>query len=236
LPAARRVNDLEFVREQYAAEDRLRSRKSVYENAEGDDPREFAFQAIAAARPRRVLEVGGGEGELAERVQQELGAEVTGLDQSPRMVELQRARGIDARVGGVEELQFADASFDVAVAAWMLHHVPQVDRALAELARVLQPRGRLVVVTNAGDSLKELHDLVRRRDHFRFQSERAEEALLRHFANVDRRDVRGWLTMDNDTIRRYLASWYEPEVLVDVAPRDEPLRVRRHSTVFVAKR
>jgi ubiquinone/menaquinone biosynthesis C-methylase UbiE len=48
-------------------------RKSTYANVEGDDPRELAFEAIAEARPRRVLEVGGGEGELAERVLNELG-------------------------------------------------------------------------------------------------------------------------------------------------------------------
>src|SRR5213078_85009 len=52
------INDESFVREQYATTDNLQARKSAYENAEGDDPRQFAFDAIAAAKPRRVLEVG----------------------------------------------------------------------------------------------------------------------------------------------------------------------------------
>ena len=67
---------------------------------------------------------------------------VTFVDLSQRMVELARARGIaDAHVGDVQELPFADASFDTVVAAWMLYHVPDLDRGLAEIARVLEPGG-----------------------------------------------------------------------------------------------
>jgi ubiquinone/menaquinone biosynthesis C-methylase UbiE len=114
------IDEAAFVRAQYESEHNLRARKAAYINAEGDDPREFAFAAVAEARPQRVLEVGGGEGELAERIHDELGAEVIGIDQSERMVEIQRSKGIDARVGDVEEIPFGDGEFDVAVAAWML--------------------------------------------------------------------------------------------------------------------
>ena len=88
-----------------------------------------------------MLEVGCGPGELAARMATELGARGRRGGLSPRMVELARARGVDARVGDVQELPFADASFDCAVAAWMLFHVPDLDRGLGELARVLRPAG-----------------------------------------------------------------------------------------------
>jgi len=234
-----RVDERAFVREQYETEDRLRARKSAYANAEGDDPREFAFQAIAESNPRRVLEVGGGEGELAERVVNELGAEVVGVDQSERMVEIQRSKGIDARVGDVQQLPFGDGEFDVAIAAWMLYHVADLDRALAELARVLKPGGRLVAVTNAVEHLQELWDLARRGTsilRFNFRSDNGEESLRRHFARVKRRDAHGWVTMDDATIRRFAASWDALAPLVTAPPVAEPLRVRRHSAVFVAER
>src|SRR5438034_7867548 len=154
------IDEAAFVREQYESEYNLQARKAAYVNAEGDDPREFAFEAVVEARPRRVLEVGGGEGELAERIRDELGAEVIGIDQSERMVEIQRSKGIDARVGDVQTLPFADGEFDVVVAAWMLYHVPDLDRGLAEIARVLKPGGRLVAVTHALDHLQELSDLA----------------------------------------------------------------------------
>jgi SAM-dependent methyltransferase len=233
----RRVDEAEFVRSQYETEDRLRARKSAYTNAEGDDPREFAFEAIAEANPSRVLEVGGGEGELAERVTNELGVELVGIDQSERMVEIQRAKGIDARVGNVQDLPFGDGEFDVVVAAWMLYHVPDLDRALGELERILRPGGRLVAVTNAVEHLQELWELAQRATSmggFTFRSENGEEVLRRHFPRVERRDARGWVTMDTETIRRFAASWDALAPLVNTPPLEEPLRVRRHSTVFVA--
>jgi ubiquinone/menaquinone biosynthesis C-methylase UbiE len=232
------IDDAEFVREQYATEDNLRARKSAYLNAVGDDPREFAFSAVAEMRPHRVLEVGGGEGELAERIRTELGVEVIGVDQSERMVEIQRLKGIDARVGDVQQLPFAGGEFDVAVAAWMLYHVPDLERALAELARVLRPGGRLVAVTNAVDHLQELWELARRASSvgkFTFRSENGEEVLRRHFVKVEKRDARGWTTMDTETIRRFAARWGDVASLVTAGPFEEPLRVTRHSTVFVAE-
>ncbi|HMI28769.1 MAG TPA: class I SAM-dependent methyltransferase [Gaiellaceae bacterium] len=232
-----RVDEAAFVREQYATPDRLRARKSAYADAEGDDPREFAFEAIAAAHPRRVLEVGGGEGELVERVLNELGAEVVGVDQSEGMVEIQRSKGIDAHVGDVQALPFGDEEFDVAIAAWMLYHVADLDLGLAELARVLRPGGRLVAVTNAVDHLQELWDLAERATsirRFTFRTDNGEEALMSHFAHVERRDATGFVVMDDAAVRRFAESWDALAPLVRMPPLGEPLRVRRHSTVFTA--
>jgi SAM-dependent methyltransferase len=232
------IDEAAFVRAQYESEDNLRARKAAYLNAEGDDPREFAFAAVAELKPRRVLEVGGGEGELAERIRDELGAEVVGVDQSERMVEIQRSKGIDARVGDVQELPFGDGEFDVAVAAWMLYHVSDLDRGLAELARILKPGGRLIAVTNGVNHLHELWELADQASsvaNFSFNSENAEELLQHHFASVQRRDARGWTTMDDDTMRGFAASWTDLGAIVTAGPFDKPLRVRRHSTVFVAE-
>lgn len=233
-----RIDEPAFVRAQYESEDNLKARKSAYLNAEGDDPREFAFEAVAEVGPPRVLEVGGGEGELAERIRDELGAEVIAIDQSERMVEIQQSKGIDALVGNVQELPFDDGEFDVVVAAWMLYHVTDLHRGLAEIARVLKSGGRLVAVTNGVDHLQELWELARRPTSLRkftFRSENGEESLRRHFASVSRREARGWITMDEDAVRRFAASWEDLGSLVTAGPFDEPLRARRHSTVFVAE-
>jgi ubiquinone/menaquinone biosynthesis C-methylase UbiE len=148
--------DAAHVRAQYATEDGLAARKSIYSEASGVDARHVLFEAVAEARPARVLEVGCGEGELAERLIRELGVALVALDQSARMVELARRRGVDARVGDAQDLPFEDASFDVVVAAWMLYHVADLQQCLEELARVLRPGGRLVAVTNYSDHLTEM--------------------------------------------------------------------------------
>jgi len=234
----RRINDPRFVREQYADEDNLAARKSIYVDAEGPDAREVAFSALAEARPRRVLEVGGGEGELAERIVTELGAELVGIDQSERMVEIQRSKGLDARVGDAEQLPFADGEFDVAVAAWMLYHVPDPHRAIAELARVLRPGGRLVAVGTSYDHLGELWDLMGRDREYRrelFGRETGEEWLSRSFDRVERRDVDGSVTMDADAVRRYVSSWPDLGSAVEIPTLSEPLCVRNACSVFVAE-
>jgi SAM-dependent methyltransferase len=233
----RRLDDAGFVREQYATERNLAARKSVYATAEGPDARELLFAAIAEAKPRRVLEVGGGEGELAQRIVHELGAELIGVDQSKRMVEIQRAKGIDARVGDVRDLPFADEAFDVAVAAWMLYHVPDVDRALGELARVLRPGGRLVAVTNGTQHLRELTDLAdlsTLMEQWVFRAENGAELLERHFARVERRDAYGWVTFDDAAMRAYAGSSERLAPLLELPPLEEPLRARREPTIFVA--
>src|SRR5258707_8859824 len=101
-------DDQAVVREQYSTEANLRARKALWDGAEGDDAKEILWRTIETWQPQRVLEVGGGEGELAERMQRELGADVSFVDFSPRMVDLARARGIDAQVGDVQQLPFAD--------------------------------------------------------------------------------------------------------------------------------
>jgi SAM-dependent methyltransferase len=150
------------------------------------------------------------------------------------MVELTRARGVEARVGDVQALPFGDGEFDCAVAAWMLYHVPDLDRALAELARVLRPGGRLVAVTNAPEHLLELRRLVGLGAwEFSFSADEAEADLARHFARVERRDAFGWVTFPD-----YEAARGHVEVMVSVTGRvpefDGPLRVRRLPVIFVA--
>jgi SAM-dependent methyltransferase len=233
-----RLDDPELVRRQYADEANLAARKAIYADAEGPDARELTFQAVAESLPRRVLEVGGGEGELAERIVRELGAELTFVDQSERMVEIARGRSLDARVGDVQDLPFPDASFDCTVAAWMLYHVPDLDRAIAELARVLVPGGRLVAVTNGADHLAELRE-VAGHDAFwtgmPFRRENGAESLGRSFSSVEARDADGWVSIhDDDMIWSYLRSMSGIEPPVSLKPHDLPLRVRRSSTVFVA--
>jgi SAM-dependent methyltransferase len=233
-----RLNDPDLVRREYADESRFAVRAGAWESASGPDPRELAFQAVAEAAPRRVLEVGSGRGELAARIHSELGADVVAVDQSERMVELTRARGVEAIVGDVQDLPFADATFDCALAAWVLYHVPDLDRGLAELSRVLGPGGRLVAVTNSDRNLRELWSLFgeRSRRVHPFSAENGGQALRRHFARVERREASGTVTFpDREAALRYVASSPTRAHLADELPEfDGPLDASRATAVFVA--
>jgi SAM-dependent methyltransferase len=231
-------NDPRRVAEEYATEQGLAGRAATYspDRVEGPDAKAMALAAVVEVAPRQVLEVGCGWGEFAAAVAMETGAEVKAIDLSPRMVELACERAVDAEVGDVQALPFGDDAFDVAVANWMLYHVPDVDRAVAELARVLRPGGRLVAVTNGDDHLQELRELLGvQRTSSAFSAENGERILRHAFADVERRDASGWVTFDRAAAERYVAStrvlWEQASLPADF---DGPLRVRTAPCVFVA--
>jgi len=232
------VNDPDLVRDQYEREDNLRARQALYEEKEGPDAREAVWEALAELAPRRVLEVGGGPGELAERMQRELGAEVRFVDISPRMVELARTRGVEAQVGDVQALPFGDESFDAVVAAWMLYHATDLDRALAEIERVLAPGGALVAVTNSVHHLRELRELISYPGGFEstFSRENGEEHLRRRFVRVERRDVDARVIVRD---RAKLVAYRDSLSLgAEEVPEDMelPFVVHARSSVFVARK
>lgn len=233
----KRENDPSYVRAQYATETGLEARRAAYKTAVGPDARDVAFAAIAEVSPQRVLEIGPGPGELSERISRDLGVTVVAVDSSERMIELARSRGVDARLGDVQSLELPSESFDCAVAAWMLYHVPDVDRGLGEIARVLRTAGRLVAVTNAADHLLEVWQLVgAERAPLVFGAENGEELLRRHFARVERRDVEGSTTFpDASAVRAYIGSSERGAPLVRAVPAVvPPLVARRRVAVFVA--
>jgi ubiquinone/menaquinone biosynthesis C-methylase UbiE len=89
---------------------------------------------------RDVLEVGCGTGLLLERFAS-FARRAEGVDLSPGMLERARARGLAVREASATALPHDDASFDVACSFKVLAHVPDIERALAEMARVTRPGG-----------------------------------------------------------------------------------------------
>lgn len=96
---------------------------------------------------RRVLDVGCGEGQVARHLAA-LGIEVVGVDPTRSQIDVARERG-----GGpwyararADALPCADAAFDTVLVCLALEHVDPFETAIREVARVLQPGGRLVLL------------------------------------------------------------------------------------------
>ena len=102
-------------------------------------------------RGERLLEVGCGLGtDLLQFARG--GAIVSGVDLTPRSIELVRQRfalygfPVSAQVADAEYLPFEDNLFDVVYSFGVLHHTPNTRHALEEAHRVLRPGGRLILM------------------------------------------------------------------------------------------
>jgi len=99
-------------------------------------------------KDRNVLDIGCGTGNLAAAALAR-GARVTGIDFAPTMIELAKTKiaGVNFRVGDAEALDFPDDSFDIALCAFGVNHMPEPERAITEAARVLKQGGVFVYTT-----------------------------------------------------------------------------------------
>ncbi len=149
-------------------------------------------RALGAVDGTMLLDLGCGKGRFAGRLV-ERGARVVGLDLSAGM--LAQARLADRVRGSMLRLPFATATFDSAVAIDVFQHLPasRVDRALAEIRRVLRPGGRLVIVDKNALALDDRRPwlprvVVKRIDEWRGR----------------------WMYRPGEPVREH---WFRPEVL-----------------------
>ena len=101
-------------------------------------------------KDKKVLEIGVGDGidhlELAKA-----GAILTGIDITPKSIELTKKNlelhGYKSNllIADAENLPFEDDSFDVIYSFGVLHHVPNTQKAIDEIYRVLKPKGKAVI-------------------------------------------------------------------------------------------
>ena len=98
----------------------------------------------AGIRPgSKVLEIGSGPGHVADMLVQ-VGADVTGVDFSTKMVEVAQSRypEITFRQADAEKLPFEAESYDAVVANFVVNHLARPETVFREVNRVLKPRGR----------------------------------------------------------------------------------------------
>lgn len=127
-----------------------------------------ALELVAARPGMRVLDLACGPGTLSRRLAALVSpdGEVVGVDLAPGMIALARSMNIPAtrfELMDIEQLAFADESFDAAVCGHGLQFVPDLPRALREAGRVLRPEGRLaasVPVTSRQEAVWALLDSV----------------------------------------------------------------------------
>ena len=206
---ALRVTREELVDQLYADDETLRVKQRVHREFRTNPLTivDHVVGLLGLTGNEVVLDLGCGNGlflrEVAARTT--LRGRVVGLDLAGGVLMTARRR-LDAEDLTVELLEhdagdldrFPSGSFDRVMINYALHHVPDIDRCLAGVRRVLRPGGRLLVSTDSVESMAELYALhaealldagypgqVLRTQKSRFALDTAgREALGRHFPNV----------------------------------------------------
>jgi len=128
---------------------------------------QFEAQLVDWSGRTSVLECGCGTGRFWEAPALPRSLSVTLTDLSPGMVDeaVAQARSngfadVAGRATDIQALPFPDASFDIVVANHMMYHVPDPDRGVAEIARVLRPDGVALVATNGYGHMNEINEAL----------------------------------------------------------------------------
>lgn len=187
-------------RAQLTPELRARIQSSFDESARDEehfpstiDPRIYHLKLIrehlGPLAGKRVLDVGCGKGRFARVFhEQEPDAELWGLDLSEAMLRFVPS-GIRTRAGSMTEIPFEDAFFDHAYATESLEHAVEIDKAVAEICRVVRPGGRIVVIDKNAERWGELKTPEWERWFTRRELERL---LRRHCRTVSSRPISYW--------------------------------------------
>ena len=117
--------------------------------------------ALSDAPIGRLVDVGTGTGRMLALFASQA-AHATGIDRSPEMLRLARAKlngaAIELRQGDIGALPLEAASADTIILHQVLHYLPAPEAAITELARILAPGGRVLIVDFASHDLEELRD------------------------------------------------------------------------------
>ncbi|MCR5106616.1 MAG: class I SAM-dependent methyltransferase [Lachnospiraceae bacterium] len=119
----------------------------IYEMCKDDYP--YISSELEKEEYHDLLDCGCGTGPMISLLYEKDPAKhYTGLDITPRMIEVGRAKnlsGVDWIVGDCEDLPFEENSFDAVICTNSFHHYPNPQRFFDSVKKVLRPKGRLIL-------------------------------------------------------------------------------------------
>ena len=95
---------------------------------------------------KKVLDVGCGKGRFS-KIMADKGAITTGIDPSEKMIEdAKKIKNANFILGSATKLNFPDKSFDYVLSVEAVEHIPETEKAVKEMIRVLKDNGKIVII------------------------------------------------------------------------------------------
>ena len=172
----RAITDTDFVRRLVKKKTDWDKRAKLYNGLDWVSRDELLTTMVEVACPRegfRVLDLGTGTGKVLMALQQKCPkAKFHGVDICQGMLDkIEKSNGFNLSVGAMEDLsQFKDGDFDLVTARMVFHHAQDLDKAMAEVHRVLKPGGRFVLCEG---NPPDMQTIPFYKEMFRFKEDRA---------------------------------------------------------------
>ena len=255
------MSKTENVLQQYSDDKKLSIRSKLHAkhstNKQGFGS--WLFEKYRFSENTSILELGCGSGwqwEWDRKVEQlPQGCKLILSDFSEGMVNIARGRfysynaDVDFQKIDVQEIPYGDESFDVVIANHVLYHVPDLNKALSEVRRVMKNGGRFYSVTNGNGGMSLfLHKALRNFDpkteafsqRYSFSLQNGGELLRKYFSSVERLDYEDSLAVTEtqdliDWIKSTISiSGYSDNTLTELYEYFEAIRIKE-GTINVPK-
>ncbi|GLC31773.1 class I SAM-dependent methyltransferase [Clostridium omnivorum] len=207
------IDNHDFVKEQYKNDDNLNARINLHSfNINKIDWNTWFFEKMNIPENSSILELGCGNGLLWKKNEQAIKEtlNITLSDFSEGMLQSAKQNlkneKIKYQVIDIQDIPYENESFDIIIARHMLYHVPDIDKALSEVKRVLKRGGKFYVSTNGKEHMQELERLVKDYDKNieydlqkfpnKFGIENGEKFLKKYFSKVLLEEFNGQIVVD----------------------------------------
>ncbi|WP_294406762.1 methyltransferase domain-containing protein [uncultured Clostridium sp.] len=214
------------VKEQYKNDKNLKLRSNLHSyNINKIDWDKWCFDNMEFPTEGRVLELGCGTGKFWKknkgRIKEGLNICVSDFSRSMLKSAEENLKEVNHdftfKEINAECIPYDDCTFDVVIAQHMIYFIPDIDKALKEIKRVLVLGGKFYVTANSKTSMAELNELIENFDaesglnsngySTRFELENGKEILKKYFSRIDVDILNGRIIVDDpEPVVSYKAS------------------------------
>ena len=259
-----KMNDPISVENMYISKDTLSTRVNLHEKYSINKYgwKNWVFDQYKMRKDIKIIEFGCGTGIAWTGKNEQIpeGVSIMLTDISPLMIKktkanLSSSKNFTFQAMDIQNIQSTDRYYDIVIANHLLYHVPNIEKALREISRVIKDDGIFYSTTIGNDHLYELENIYRvfeGRDKFSYSSNlsftlnNGEEILKKYFNKIDLKIYEDYFEITNtNDLMDYIVSYnnisketYDEilEYLDKIILDEKIIRIKKNSGMFICRK